>query len=68
MIVFRRPARHAFTAVKVVLLSGLSDPASCDLSRSQTRFLAALRVPEAWKVYANFPYVACPALATRWSR
>ncbi len=26
----------------------------------QKQFLAGLHVPEAWKVYWNFPYLACP--------
>jgi len=60
MILCKEPTRHAFTTGKVVLLSGLSDPATCALSAVQRQFLAALRVPETWKVYWNFPYVPCP--------
>ena len=60
MIVYEPPTRHAFTPQKVVLLSGLSNPATCGLSAVQKQFLAGLHVPEAWKVYWNFPYLACP--------
>lgn len=59
MILHLPPVEHPVTPVKVVLLSGLSDPATCALSYIQTQFLASLDVPEAWKVYRNFPYVAC---------
>jgi hypothetical protein len=65
LIVSQPPMRHPFTPVKVALLSGLSDPETCALSRVQTDFLAALQVPESWKVYRNFPYAPCPAGARR---
>lgn len=51
------PVRHPLTPLKVVLLSGLSNPRSCALSPTQTDFLAALDVAEEAKVYRNFPYV-----------
>jgi hypothetical protein len=59
VIVQRPPARHASTAMKVVLLSGLSDPRTCALTESQTEFLRWLPVDEEAKVYRNFPYVLC---------
>lgn len=51
------PARHPFNPVKVLLVSGLSDPTTCALTDPQRRFLAAVGVPEEWKVYWNFPYL-----------
>ncbi len=60
MMVFRSPRSHPVTPIKVVLLSGLSDPATCALSPTQAQFLGALEVPETCKVYWNFPYIPCP--------
>lgn len=57
MILSEPPARHPFTTMKVVLLSGLADPATCALSPIQRRFLDAIDAPAEWKVYWNFPYV-----------
>ena len=57
MIVFSEPVVHPPTPLKVVLFSGLSDPASCALSRSQQQFLDRLSVPRESKIYANFPYL-----------
>ncbi len=57
MIVFSQPVVHPSTPIKVVLLSGLSDPTSCALSRSQQQFLDRLSVPRDSKIYANFPYL-----------
>jgi hypothetical protein len=57
MILSEPPARHPFTASKVVLLSGLADPATCALSPIQRRFLDAIDAPAESKVYWNFPYV-----------
>lgn len=57
MIVLDPPAKHIWTPFKVVLLSGLSDPASSALSAVQRTFLDRLAVPEEAKVYANFPYL-----------
>ncbi len=57
MLVNEPAVRHPFTPSKVVLLSGLSDPATCALSESQRRFLGSLRVPEPSKIYWNFPYI-----------
>lgn len=56
MMVFQSPVTHAPTAVKVVLLSGLSDPSCCALSCSQQQFLDQLVLPRDSKIYANFPY------------
>jgi hypothetical protein len=39
-----------------MLLTGQSDPASCDLSPAQRAFLEALPLPAADKVLLNFPY------------
>lgn len=52
------PVRHPLTPLKVVLLSGASNPRTCALSPTQRAFLAALEVPEEAKVYCNFPYIA----------
>jgi hypothetical protein len=60
MILSEPPARHPFTPLKVVLLSGLSDPSTCALSAAQTRFLASLAAPEESKIYWNFPYLPSP--------
>ena len=57
MIVFNPPVVHPSTPLKVVLLSGLSDPTSCALSQSQQQFLDRLSVPRDSKIYANFPYL-----------
>lgn len=57
MMVHRTPTCHAFSPVKVAILSGLSDPATCALTAVQQRFLDALDVPADWKVRLNFPYV-----------
>ena len=59
MIVDQPPTLHPYTALKVVLLSGLSDPATCALSEQQMRFLESLDAPEEAKVWWNFPYVVC---------
>jgi len=58
MILSEPPAAHPFTELKVVWLSGLSDPATCALSASQRRFMDSLAVPDESKLYRNFPYVA----------
>lgn len=52
------PAVHPFTPMKIVLLTGLSDPSTCALSAAQMRFLASLAAPESAKLYWNFPYLA----------
>lgn len=57
MIVLDPPVTHASAPLKVVLLSGLSDPSSCALSRLQRTFLDQLGLPQESKVYANFPYI-----------
>jgi hypothetical protein len=57
MILSEPPVRHPFTPLKVVLLTGLSDPATCALSAVQTRFMASLAAPETAKLYWNFPYL-----------
>lgn len=57
MILFSEPVTHTPSALKVVLLSGLSDPSSCALSRIQQQFLDQLSLPRESKIYANFPYI-----------
>lgn len=57
MMVLRSPTCHAYSPVKIALLSGLSDPTTCALTEAQQRFFDALNVPETWKVRMNFPYV-----------
>jgi hypothetical protein len=61
MMVHRPPVRHPLTTLKVVLLSGLSDPQTTALSERQTQFLASLDAPDEAKIYWNFPWVACNA-------
>ncbi|MBS0205220.1 MAG: hypothetical protein JSS49_20135 [Planctomycetes bacterium] len=56
MIVFQPPVIHPLRSVRAVLLSGLSDPGCCSLSRSQQQFLDQLALPVDGKIYANFPY------------
>lgn len=52
------PVEHLpHTPLKVAFLTGLSNPASCCLSRSYQQFMAQLDCPEAWKLYLNFPYI-----------
>lgn len=65
MIVLETPVRHPFTARKVALLSGLSDPSSCALSEVQAWFLEGVRAEAAEKTAANFPYVPSARPATR---
>lgn len=57
MIIRRNPIEHPPTRLKVVLMSGLSDPSDCALSQIQRRFLDRLSVPIEQKIYANFPYI-----------
>jgi hypothetical protein len=61
MMVLRPPVPHPLTKLKVVLLSGLSDPRTTALSERQTAFLASLDAPDEAKIYWNFPYVPCTA-------
>jgi hypothetical protein len=56
MIVLQPPTLHAWSRLKIVLLSGLSDPTSCALSQTQQEFLRRLVSPSESKVFANFPY------------
>ncbi len=56
-MIFSPPVVHPLTDLKVVLLSGLSDPSDCALSRTQQRFLDQLAAPGESKIYANFPYI-----------
>jgi hypothetical protein len=57
MIVHSSPIEHPPTPTKIVLMSGLSDPSCCALSRVQQQFLDRLTAPRETKLYANFPYV-----------
>lgn len=57
MIVHSCPIVHPPTPIKIVLMSGLSDPSCCALSRVQQQFLDRLTAPRETKLYANFPYV-----------
>lgn len=52
------PASWPLTEHKIAILTGMSDPASCALSPSQSDFLDALPVPESWKIRRNYPWVA----------
>lgn len=45
-----------YTPVKILFLTGLSDPRNCALSDVQFKFLKSLDVPESWKTYRNFPW------------
>jgi hypothetical protein len=51
------PAHHPKTKCKIAFLTGLSNPKSCALSKAQKKFLAALELPEFYKLYLNFPYM-----------
>lgn len=42
--------------LQIAFLSGQSDPSGSSLSPAQEAFLAALPVPDGWKVRVNFPY------------
>jgi hypothetical protein len=57
MIIYHPPVLLPYTPVKVAFLTGLSNPASCSLSRAYQQFLFHLGCPEAWKIYLNFPYI-----------
>lgn len=57
MLIFQKPTSHKFTALKIAFITGLSDPTRCALSQKQRRFLSALDIPEADKIYYNFPYL-----------
>lgn len=57
MIVFEPPQQHPFRQRRVVLMSGLSDPTTCQLSESQEAFLRQLETDPDEIVWANFPYL-----------
>jgi hypothetical protein len=42
--------------LQIAFLTGQSDPGSCELAPDQMQFMRALALPEAAKVYYNFPY------------
>ncbi|MGD9128789.1 MAG: hypothetical protein PVH19_15540, partial [Planctomycetia bacterium] len=56
MIYAQSAAAYPFTPVKIVFLTGLSNPWSCALSDIQRTFMSSLDFPESWKVYRNFPW------------
>jgi hypothetical protein len=60
MLFHRAPYQHSFTARKVVVMSGLSDPLTCALNEEQTKFVDALPIKDEEKLRWNFPYVPCP--------
>jgi hypothetical protein len=51
------PAHHQKSKYKIAFLTGLSNPQSCALSKIQKQFMAALELPESYKLYLNFPYI-----------
>jgi hypothetical protein len=51
------PAHHLKSKYKIAFLTGLSNPQSCTLSKIQKQFMAALELPEIYKLYLNFPYI-----------
>ena len=57
MIIYHPPTLLPHTPVKVVFLTGLSNPESCSLSRTYQQFMSELKCPEDWKIYLNFPYI-----------
>lgn len=57
MIVYSPSVEHPHAPLKVVLMSGLSDPTCCALSPVQRRFLDALNLPAESRIDANFPYL-----------
>jgi hypothetical protein len=56
MILFARSAVHPRTTVKVVWLSGASDPFSSTLSEPEARLLESFGLPRDEVVWSNFPY------------
>lgn len=56
-MLFAPPLKHIYTPLKVAFITGLSNPASCSLSRVQKDFMSRLELPESYKLYLNFPYV-----------
>lgn len=56
MIYAQASVEYPYTPVKLVFLTGLSNPANCKLSDVQEEFMASLEFPESWKVYRNFPW------------
>jgi hypothetical protein len=52
------PAHHPKSKYKIALLTGLSNPKSCSLSKVQKQFMAKLELPENCKLYLNFPYIS----------
>lgn len=59
MIVLRPPVAWPHARVRIVWLTGLSDPRRCELSEAQEAFLRRLDAPEECKLYRNFPYLPC---------
>lgn len=57
MLVMRDSTRHAYTPMKLAIVSGLSDPSTCALSDIQRDFLTRVDAPESAKVDRNFPFV-----------
>jgi hypothetical protein len=57
MLVTLPAARHAPAPLKIAIVSGLSDPASCALSELQRAFLDRLDAPRDAIVDRNFPFV-----------
>lgn len=57
MLVSRPAAAHPWSPRKIAILSGLSDPSTCALSKVQRKFLDALETPASTKVFRNFPWI-----------
>jgi hypothetical protein len=56
MILLARTAVHPQTTLKVVWLSGASDPFSSTLSDAEERFLESFTLPRDQVVWSNFPF------------
>lgn len=55
MVLFRPPIDYPYSNIKLALITGLSNPYSCNLSRIQKNFLSRLEFPHI--VPYNFPYL-----------
>ena len=54
MVLFHPPVDHPYSKIKLALITGLSNPRSCSLSKVQHDFLSRLEFP--YTLPYNFPY------------
>lgn len=57
MIIEREPVDFPKRDMRVVFMSGLSDPRECLLSRAQVDMMRSICVSDECKLFRNFPYV-----------